>query len=102
MTNKMILIALLFLGTAAFAFTRQEASPPTHQMHMQMGRMEMMKDCPMGMAGMAAMADVNVEAADTPDGVTLTFTTKTGDADALRARVRAYVEMMKKMQHTKE
>jgi hypothetical protein len=42
---------------------------------------------------------VEVALEDTPNGVTVSFTTKTGDVAELRRLVRQHVEMMKNMQN---
>jgi hypothetical protein len=51
----------------------------------------MMQNSPMNTPG------VEVTVADTPDGVTVSFSTKTGDVNELRRLVRQHVEMMKSM-----
>jgi len=87
---KKILLAVLLIGTmTAFgaAPQAQEQKPPMQMMHM----MEMMKACPMNVEG----ADIALS--DTPNGIAITFTAKSGNVEELRKQVREKFEMMKTM-----
>ena len=50
----------------------------------------MMQNCVMN------FPDAEITVADTPNGIALTLTTKSGNVDELRAKVREHVERMKK------
>jgi hypothetical protein len=86
--RNIVLAAVLVLAAAAvFAAARQDTQPT---MPMMSG---MIQNSPMNIPG------VEVAVTDTPNGATISFTTKTGDVAALRRLVRLHVEMMKNM-HT--
>ena len=90
---KKILLAVLLIGTmTAFgaAPQAQEQKPPMQMMHMT----EMMKACPMNVEG----ADIAIS--DTPNGIAITFTAKSGNVEEFRKQVRDHLEMMKAMKGT--
>src|SRR5437016_279044 len=95
---KRLIIAglLLIAATSVFATARQDTKPSMPMMHGMMndsaGMMaNMMKNSPMN------IPDVEITVEDTPNGASVSFTTKTGDVTELRRLVRAHVEMMKNM-----
>jgi hypothetical protein len=91
---KKLLIAaiLLVAATAVFAAARQDTKPATMpMMHGMMMNGAMMGNSPMNIPG------VEVAVEDTPNGVNVSFTTKTGDVAELRRLVRQHIEMMKNM-----
>src|SRR5438045_378500 len=63
------------------------ASVATGRTQMPMQKSQMMQACPMSVRG------AEVAAADTTDGIALTFTTKTGNVDELRRNVERMVTM---------
>jgi len=95
--RRLLIIAILLLAaTAVFAAARQDTKPaPMPMMHGMMHGMmmdgTMMTNSPMNIPG------VEVAVEDTPNGVSVSFTTKTGDVAELRRVVRHHVEMMKNM-----
>ena len=87
MKRLLITAALLITVTAVFATARQDTKasmPMTHEMMHAMMNGKMMGNSPLNMQGV----DIVVE--DTPNGVTVSFTTKTGDIAELR-RVSANI-----------
>jgi hypothetical protein len=76
---KVLMAGLLLIALAAFA-----AGDP--QMP-QMQKSQMMPDCPMNVEG------TEIAVADTPDGIAVTLTTKTGNVDELRRRVERMATM---------
>jgi hypothetical protein len=94
MRRLIIAVILILAATAVFATARQDTKPaaPMPWMMGNAGQMRsMMQNSPMNIPG------VEVAVNDTPDGVTVSFTTKTGDVSELRRLVRQHVEMMKNM-----
>jgi hypothetical protein len=85
MRNIVVAVALVLAATAVFAAARQDIKPT---MPMMLG---MIQNSPMNIQG------VEVTVTDTPQGATISFTTKTGDVAELRRLVRRHVEMMKNM-----
>ena len=96
MRRLIIAVILVLAATAVFATARQDTKPAAPMMPWMMGnagQMRSMQNSPMNIPG------VEVAVTDTPDGVTVSFTTKTGDVTELRRLVRQRVEMMKTMHH---
>ena len=98
MRRLIIAVILILAATAVFATARQDTKPAAPVMPMMpwmtgnAGQMRsMMQNSPMNIPG------VEVAVTDTPDGVTVSFTTKTGDVAELRRLVRQRVEMMTNM-----
>jgi len=92
MRRLLIAAILLIIATAVFAAARQETKPAAMpMMHSMMMNGAMMSNSPMNIPGV----DVAVE--DTPNGVNVSFTTRTGDVSELRRVVRQHIEMMKNM-----
>jgi len=95
MRRLIIAVILILAATAVFATARQDTKPAAPMMPWMMGNTgqmrSMMQNSPMNIPG------VEVAITDTPDGVTVSFTTKTGDVIELRRLVRQRVEMMKNM-----
>ena len=92
MRRLLIVAILLVTATAVFAATRQDTKPATMpMMHGMMMNGAMMGNSPMNIPG------VEVAVEDTPNGVNVSFTTKTGDVTELRRVVRQHIEMMKNM-----
>ncbi|HLH31660.1 MAG TPA: hypothetical protein VKY31_10690 [Terriglobia bacterium] len=93
MRRFVIAVVLVLLATAVFATARQDTKPAMPMMPGMMNGMmgNMMHNPPMFMPG------VEITVTDTPDGVSVTYTTKTGDVTELRRIVRQRVEMMKAM-----
>ena len=91
--KKLLIGALLLItATAVFAAARQDTKPATMpMMHGMMMNGAMMGNSPMNIPG------VEVAVEDTPNGVNVSFTTKTGDVAELRRVVRQHIEMMKNM-----
>jgi hypothetical protein len=91
---RRILIAalLIIVATAVFAGARQDTKPAMPMMRGMMMNGTMMGNSPMNIPG------VEVAVEDTPTGVNVSFTTKTGDVAELRRVVRQHVDMMKSMQ----
>lgn len=91
---RRILIAalLIIVATAVFASSRQDTKPAMPMMRGMMMDGAMMSNSPMNIPG------VEVAVEDTPNGVNVSFTTKTGDVAELRRLVRQHVDMMKNMQ----
>jgi hypothetical protein len=91
--KKLLIAALLLIAaTAVFAAARQDTKPATMpMMHGMMTNGAMMGNSPMNIPG------VEVAVEDTPNGVNVSFTTKTGDVTELRRVVRQHIEMMKNM-----
>jgi hypothetical protein len=91
--KKLLIAALLLItATAVFAAARQDTKPATMpMMHGMMMNGAMMGNSPMNIPG------VEVALEDTPNGVNVSFTTKTGDVTELRRVVRQHIEMMKNM-----
>jgi hypothetical protein len=91
--KKLFIAALLLItATAVFAAARQDTKPATMpMMHGMMMNGAMMGNSPMNIPG------VEVAVEDTPNGVNVSFTTKTGDVAELRRVVRQHIEMMKNM-----
>jgi len=75
---KILMNGLLLITMASIALGRA-------QMPMKQG--QMMQDCPMNVRG------AEVAVADTPDGIALTFTTKTGNVEELRRSVERMATM---------
>lgn len=93
MKRVLITAILLIVATAVFAAVRQDTKPPTLPiMHGTMMNGSMMSNSPMNIPG------VEVAVEDTPNGVNVSFTTKTGDVAELRRLVRQHVDMMKAME----
>jgi hypothetical protein len=94
MRRLIIAVILILAATAVFATARQDTKP-ARMMPWMMGNAgqmsSMMQNSPMNIPG------VELAVTDTPDGVTVSFTTKTGDVTELRRLVRQRVEMMKNM-----
>jgi hypothetical protein len=91
---KRLLIAALLLitATAVFAGARQDTRPAAMpMMHGMMMNGAMMGNSPMNIPG------VEVAVEDTPNGVNVSFITRTGDVAELRRVVRQHIEMMKNM-----
>jgi hypothetical protein len=74
-----MMTGLLLIAMASFV----AGHPQTPQMQ----KSQMMPDCPMNVQG------TEIAAADTPDGIALTFTTKTGNVEELRRRVERMATM---------
>jgi hypothetical protein len=92
MRRLLIVAILLVTATAVFAAARQDTKPATMpMMHGMMMNGAMMGNSPMNIPG------VEVAVEDTPNGVNVSFTTKTGDVTELRRVVRQHIEMMKNM-----
>lgn len=95
MRRLIIAVILILAATAVFATARQDTKPAAPMMPSMMSNAlqmrSMMQNSPMNIPG------VEVAFTDTPDGVTVSFTTKTGDVTELRRLVRQRVEMMKNM-----
>jgi hypothetical protein len=91
--KKLLIAALLLItATAVLAAARQDTKPATMpMMHGMMMNGAMMGNSPMNIPG------VEVAVEDTPNGVNVSFTTKTGDLTELRRVVRQHIEMMKNM-----
>ena len=101
MRRLIIAVILILAATAVFATARQDtkpAAPMMPRMPWLMGNAgqmrSMMQNSPMNIPG------VEVAVTDTPDGVTVSFTTKTGDVTELRRLVRQHVEVMKNMHNS--
>jgi hypothetical protein len=101
MRKLIIAVILILAATAVFATARQDTKPaapmipPMPWMMGNAGQMRsMMQNSPMNIPG------VEVAVTDTPDGVTVSFTTKTGDVTELRRLVRQHVEVMKNMHNS--
>ena len=93
MKRVLITAILLIVATAVFAAARQDTKPPTMPtMHGMMMNGSMMGNSPMNIPG------VEVAVEDTPNGVNMSFTTKTGDVAELRRLVRQHMDMMKAME----
>jgi hypothetical protein len=92
MRRLLIAALLLIVATAVFATARQDTKPAMPMMHGMMMNGPMMSNSPMNIPG------VEVAVEDTPNGVSVSFTTKTGDAAELRRLVRQHIDMMKNMQ----
>lgn len=88
MRNIVISVALVLAAATVFAAARQDTKPTLPMMS------GMIQNSPMNIPG------VEVAVTDTPNGATISFTTKTGDVAELRRLVRRHVEMMKNM-HTR-
>ena len=89
---RRLIIAVLLIGaTALFAAARQDTKPTVPMAHGMMMNPTMMGNSPMNIPGV----DVAVE--DSPNGVTVSFTTTTGDVAELRRVVRQHIDMMKHM-----
>ena len=89
-----IILALAATAILAAAAARQDSKPAPPMMPGMMREMmmtNMMPGSPMNLPG------VEIAVSDTPDGVTVSFTTKTGDVAELRRLVRQRVEMMQRM-----
>jgi len=84
MRRLIIAVILILAATAVFATARQATKPAA-----PMG--SMMQNSPMNIPG------VEIAVTDTQDGVTVSFSTKTGDVTELRRLVRQHLEMMKNM-----
>jgi hypothetical protein len=94
MRRLIIAVILILAATAVFATVRQDTKPAAPMMPWMMGnagQMRSMMQNPMNIPG------VEVAVTDTPDGVTVSFSTKTGDVAELRRLVRQRVEMMQNM-----
>ena len=92
MRRLLIAAILLIIATAVFAAARQETKPAAMpMMHGMMMNGTMMGNSPMNITG------VEVAVEDTPNGVNVSFTTRTGDVAELRRVVRQHIEMMKNM-----
>jgi hypothetical protein len=95
MRRLIIALILILAATAVFATAQQDTKPAMPMMPGMIwnpGQMRsMMQNSPMNIPG------VEVSVTDTPDGVTVVFSTKTGDVTELRRLVRQRVEMMKNM-----
>ena len=95
MRRLIIAVILILAATALFATARQDTKPAAPMMSWMIGNADqmrsMMQNSPMNIPG------VEVAVTDTPDGVTVFFSTKTGDVTELRRLVRQRVEMMKNM-----
>lgn len=95
MRRLIIAVILILAATAVFATARQDTKPAMPMMPGILGNAgqmrSMMQNSPMNIPG------VEVSVTDTPDGVTVAFSTKTGDVTELRRLVRQHVEMMKNM-----
>src|SRR5688572_2589748 len=76
---KVLMTSLLLIAVASFV-AGQPQMP-------QMKKGQMMTDCPMSVQG------AEIAVADTPDGIALTWTTKTGNVDELRRRVERMAAM---------
>ena len=92
MKRLLFTAVLLIVATAVFAAARQDTKPPTMpMMHGLIMNGYMMGNTPMNIPG------VEIAVEDTPDGVNVSFTTKTGDVAELRRLVRQHMDMMKAM-----
>jgi hypothetical protein len=92
MKRLIITAILLIAATALFAVARQDTKPATMPgMQGMMTNGHMMGNSPMNIPG------VEVAVEDTPDGINVSFTTKTGDVAELRRLVRQHMDMMKAM-----
>jgi hypothetical protein len=91
MKRLIIAVILILAATAVFATVRQDTKPAAAMMGNALQMRSMMQNSPMNMPG------VEVAVTDTPDGATVSFSTKTGDVTELRRLVRQRVEMMKNM-----
>jgi len=90
MNKTVIVIILALTASIVFGTARQDTTrAPMPMMSGMMGNM--MQNSPMNIPG------VDIAVADTPDGATVSFTTKTGDVTELRRLVRQHVEMMQNM-----
>jgi len=90
MKKTVIVIVLALTAMVVFATPRQDTTrTPMPMMPGMMGNM--MQNSPMNIPG------VEIVVSDTPDGATVSFTTKTGDVTELRRLVRHHVDMMKNM-----
>ena len=108
MKKLLIAVLLLITATAVFAAARQDTKPATMpMMHGMMMNGAMMGNSPMNIRPSASrtrqrsspmnIPGVEVAVEDTPNGVNVSFTTKTGDVTELRRVVRQHIEMMKNM-----
>lgn len=105
MRRIVIVLILVFAAAVLFAGAagRQDTKPAQPMMPgmmmrgtmpgMMSGMMANMPNSPMNIPGL------EVTVADVPNGVTVTYTTKTGDVTELRRRVRQRVEMMQQMRN---
>jgi uncharacterized lipoprotein YajG len=84
MKRLMVVVLMLAASSAFGATTQQSPAPP------EPATMQMMQNCVMN------SSDTEITVADTPNGIALTLTTKSGNVDELRAKVREHVERMKK------
>ena len=94
MRKTAIAIILILGATAIFAAAaaRQDSKPGPMMPGMMREMMpNMMQGSPMNFPGL------EIAVTDTPDGVTVSYTTKTGDVAELRRLVRQRVETMQKM-----
>ena len=93
MKRLLMTVVLLIVATAVFGTARQDTKPTTMpMMHGMMMNGHMMDNSPMNVPG------VEIAVEDTPNGVNVSFTTKTGDVAELRRVVRQHIDMMKAMQ----
>jgi hypothetical protein len=91
---KRLLIAaiLVITASAVFSAARQDTRPTAMpMMHNMMMNGSMMGNSPMNIPG------VEVAVEDTPNGVNVSFTTKTGDVAEVRRVVRQHIDMMNNM-----
>jgi hypothetical protein len=85
MKRILILVIALSIAIVAAGSAQNKPAEANHQ------GMPMMMNAPMMLEG------TSVTTTDTPDGITVTFTTKPENVTELRRRVRAHTDMMQKM-----
>lgn len=88
MNNKLLLGVLLLIASAAFAATTLQDKQTGSRYNM--GQVHMMMNCPM-----LDIQDADVAVTNTPNGVTLTFTNKSGNVAELQRRVERLATMLK-------